>query len=263
MTDATETNSSTAAIEPKFGADQVEKKCPERLREIGKQIAARLEKIDKQIEQAENHSISVNQLLDEAKELCDEGGFNAFRETFFPNLGKSRVYELLAIGTNKKSFEDIKASTRARVAKHRANKAPTSNSVTVTEKSEQDPEAQGAPEEHGEVEAPSLASEQTPEPTKPGRAIAPGDEAVHWFNTFVLEFNHRIAKHPPERFAATDVPVGVLARLGKVLTDVANLKKSGAASAAPVVLHGTVSDEQAAGDIRADRPVQDAEELRP
>ena len=133
MTDPAKTNSIATVNEPKFTAEQIEKKCPEHLRKIGKQIAARLEKIDKQIVQAENHSISVNQLIAEAKTLCDEGGFNAFREKFFPNLGKSRVYELLAIGTGKKTVEEARASNRKRQAKHRANKAEASNSVTVTE----------------------------------------------------------------------------------------------------------------------------------
>ena len=131
--------------EPKFTADQVEKKCPDRLRQIGKLITARLEKIDKQIKQAEDHFISVNQLIAQAKELCDEGGFNAFREKFFPNLGTSRVYELLAIASNKKTVEETRASNRLRVAKHRANKAEAPVSVTVTEKSKPEPGARGGP----------------------------------------------------------------------------------------------------------------------
>ena len=79
-----------------------------------------------------------------------------------------------------------------------------------------------------------------------------------------MELNRSTAKRSPERFSATAVPVAVLARLGKLLTDVANLKKSDAVEATPVVVpHGTVSDEQRVGDIMAEHPVQDAEELRP
>jgi hypothetical protein len=241
--------------EPKFTAEQVEKKCPERLRDIGKLIAARLEKIDKQIEQAENHSISVNQLITQAKALCDEGGFNAFREKFFPNLGKSRVYELLAIGTSKKSVEEVKARTRARVAKYRANKAASSVSVTVTDNSEL--EMPGVPTK-------GCAPKQMSEPAKPRSAVAPGDEALRAFTVQVLELNRRTDKRPPKRFAATAVPVEVLARLGKLLTDVANLKKSDAVEAAPaVVLPGTASDEQPVADITTARPVQHAEAFRP
>ena len=64
------------------------------------------------------------------KETCDESGFAAFQEKFFPNLGRSRTYELLAIGTGKKSVEEVRASTRERVARYRASKAA---SVTVTD----------------------------------------------------------------------------------------------------------------------------------
>jgi hypothetical protein len=260
MTEATSTNTGTVIVETKLTAAQIEENCPVALQNLGKQIAVQYEKALKYEDKANQNYTTVTQLLATAHEACDEGGFNTFRKTFFPNLARSRVYELLAIGTNKKSDKEIKASTRARVAKHRANKAADLQVRYGNGHSE--PDALDAFEEHGVIEAPSIASRQMTKPSS-RRSVAPGDEAVHWFNTFVLEFNHKIAKHPPERFAATDVPVGVLARLGKVLTDVANLKKSGAAEAAPVVLHGTISDEQAAGDIRADRPVQDAEELRP
>jgi hypothetical protein len=47
---------------------------------------------------------------------CDEGGFNAFRDKFFPSLGQSRVYELLAIGTGKKTVEETRADKRPRRA---------------------------------------------------------------------------------------------------------------------------------------------------
>ncbi len=147
-------------------AEQIETNCPDHLQQLGNEIAARIRKANKQIEQARDHAISVNQLMAEAKELCDGGGFHAFQKKFFPDLSKSRVYELLAIGTDKKSVEEIRADTRVRVAKHRANRAAARNSVTVTENSGPELCTQ-APDENGEVEAPGIASEQTPEPEKP------------------------------------------------------------------------------------------------
>jgi hypothetical protein len=239
--------------EPKFTAEQVERKCPERLREIGKLIAARLEKIDKQIEQAENHSVSVNQLITQAKELCDEGGFEAFREKFFPNLGKSRVYELLAIGTGKKSIEEIKANTLARVKKHREKKADEAFSVTVTENSV--PDAQGTPVEHGEIEAPSIASEPTPEPAKPRK----GDQwALADFSRAVHELVDVIRNKNAEHFAKASVSVAEIAALGKFLTDVANLNMSGAD--VPVLPgNGAVSAEQSPEDMGANRPLGSAD----
>jgi hypothetical protein len=208
----------------KFTAADIEKDCPDRLQQMGKQIAARLEKIDKQIVQAENHSISVNQLITQAKELCDEGGFNAFREKFFPNLGKSRVYELLAIATNKKSVEEARASNRKRQAKHRANKAEAPNSVTVTENSE--PEALGAPTEAGTVETTSIASEQTPEPTKSRSSVNPGDEALMGFSSVVCRLIQITRNKKTGCFAKTSVTADDLERLGTFLIAIANFKKS-------------------------------------
>ena len=44
----------------------------------------------------------------------------------------------------------------------------------------------------------------------------------------VMELDRSTAKQPPQHFAATAVPVEVLARLGTLLTHIANLKKSNA-----------------------------------
>jgi hypothetical protein len=130
MTDmiTTTTNRKT---EQKLTAAQVEKKCPETLQTLGKRIAAHFDKARKCEAKAEQHYTAIAQLLVKAEEACDGDGFTAFREKFFPNLGKSRVYELLAIASDKKSVEETKASTRARVQRHRAIKAAAS--VTVTE----------------------------------------------------------------------------------------------------------------------------------
>lgn len=208
----------------KFTAADIEQDCPDRLQQMGKQIAARLEKIDKQIVQAENHSISVNQLITQAKELCDEGGFNAFREKFFPNLGKSRVYELLAIGTNKKSIEETKASNRKRQAKHRANKAEAPNSVTVTENSE--PEALGAPTEAGTVETTNIAPEQqTPGLSKARGSVSPGDEALMGFSSVVCRLLQIIKNKKPERYAKTSHDPDDLEMIGQFFIAVGIIRK--------------------------------------
>jgi hypothetical protein len=216
MTEASDTNSRTTVIETKFTAPQIEQNCPVMLRDLGQRIAVHSEKAQKCEDKAEQHYTTVAQLLAKAHEACDEGGFNAFRKMFFPNLGNSRVYELLAIGTNKKSVEETRAGTRARVAKHRANKAAAAVSVTVTEK----------PEQAGADQATNSTTDQTPEPSKPRSAVAPGDGALRAFTELVLELDRRTAKRSPERFSATAVPVEVLARLGSLLTGIANIKKS-------------------------------------
>jgi hypothetical protein len=100
-------------------ADQIEKDCPAQLSNLGKRIAAHLEKADKYDDKANNHRISAGQLLAEAKQACDDGGFTAFRERFCPNLGKSRAYELLAIASGKKSVEQVRGANAERKRRQR------------------------------------------------------------------------------------------------------------------------------------------------
>jgi hypothetical protein len=81
----------TAATKALITAEQIEADCPERLQQIGKEITARLAKADKKAKEANDHLIAVNQLLAEAKGLCDCDGFEKFRETFCPQLGRSQA----------------------------------------------------------------------------------------------------------------------------------------------------------------------------
>jgi hypothetical protein len=222
-----ESNEATTT-EHKLTAAQVERDCPAILQDLGKCIAVHLDKARKCEEKAEQHYTAIAQHLAKAKEACDDGGLNAFRERFFPDLGKSRVYELLAIANNKKSVEEIKASTRARVAKHRANKAGAPVSVTVTEKS--GPEAEGAPTEAAPVDAPSIVPEQRPEAAAPRRAVTSKDEASFGFAATVLDLVRRTHGQKVGRFAKTAVKADDLAKLGKFLTDLADLKKASAES---------------------------------
>ena len=155
--------------EPKFTAAQIEKDCPARLQQIGREIAERLKKAEKQAKLAADHVIAVDQLLAEAKELCDDGGFKKFRELFCPQLGKSQAYALLAIAAGKKTLAEHRTAERERKQKSRANqRAAAANSGTVPEKSKQ----QDAPAEAGVVEHPSTAVEQTPEPSKCPSTVA-------------------------------------------------------------------------------------------
>jgi hypothetical protein len=248
MTDTTETNPSTASTAPKFTAEQIEMDCPDILQRIGDEIAVRAKKADKQIEQAENHAISVDKLIAQAQELCDDGGFNAFQKMFFPDLGKSRVYELLAIGTNKKSVEEIKASTRARVAKHRANKAAASVSVTVTEKST----PQTATAEAGVVQATRTTPVHISTPTKP-MSLAK-KMALVAFSATVRDLVRVTSDKRAERFAEASVTADDLAKLGKFFIDLANIKRSAAVKPAPIMAlpdNGTVPAEQSAGNMKA------------
>jgi hypothetical protein len=129
-------------------AAQIEKGCPTAtdVLALGHQVRARLktvrgyeakarEKAGVELRKAEDNWITVTQLLAEAKAKCTVGGFRAFKEKFCPNLGRSRIYELLQIASGKKTTEQVKAESRGRKAKQRAkNKREGKSSVTVTDK---------------------------------------------------------------------------------------------------------------------------------
>jgi hypothetical protein len=84
---------------------------------------------------------------------------------------------LLAIGTNKKSVQEIRAGNRGRVAKHRAKKAEASpNSVTVTENPE--PVRPSVPTENGAVQATSkIDADNAEASTKKGKTECAKREA--------------------------------------------------------------------------------------
>jgi hypothetical protein len=169
--------------------------------------------------------IKLQELIAEAEQLCDSSGFDAFRKKFFPNLGKSRVYELLAIASGKKSIEETRAVNRKRVAKYRANKAPASLSVTVTEKLERD--ALGAANEVEVLdEGATLVPVQVPQLARPQSRIATGDSVLLDFSSRVLELIRRTSNKKVERFAKTSVTADELAQLGKFLIAIADLKRS-------------------------------------
>jgi hypothetical protein len=78
-------------------------------------------------------------LLAEAKAQCDAGGLKAFKRKYCPNLGRSRIYELLAIGSGKKTFEQLRTEKRASVAKSRKKVSTTSVVVDKTEPADSGP----------------------------------------------------------------------------------------------------------------------------
>jgi hypothetical protein len=106
---------------------------PARLEEIGRGITARIDKLEKLTAKGVDHVDSIEQLLAEAEKLCGTPEcFEQFKCQHCPKLGKSRAYELLAIKDGRKSLEDNRAATRARVAKHRAAKRTVTERESVT-----------------------------------------------------------------------------------------------------------------------------------
>ncbi len=205
----------------KVTAAQVGSNCPSTLQDLGKRIAAHLDKAHKCEEKAEQHYATVGQLLTQAQDVCDDGGFTAFRERFCPDLAKSRAYELLAIATNKKTLEEIRADTRQRVAKHRAKKkalryvteAANANStdlqqvnrIGVTSQSDAsaagiDNSAEIISSPRGEVPKGDLEAAEFVERLNPARGASPeldqgfAELEAEWINA--VQFRRAIANAP-------------------------------------------------------------------
>ncbi len=130
----------STASKPLATAVQIEKDCPIEVEALGFRIAAHLqkardyeakarEKAGVELRKADDNWTTVIQLLAEAKAKCSAGGFKAFQEKYCPNLSRSRIYELLEIGSGKKTLEESRAANRERVAKHRG-KVSVTNDVT-------------------------------------------------------------------------------------------------------------------------------------
>ena len=217
-----EIRSSNVAADTKFTAAQIEANCPDRLRKIGEEISERFKKAQNGYKKSDDHMDTIKALLDEAKRLCDEGGFKKFQEILCPQLGKSRAYELLAIARNTRSIEETRASTRKRVAKHRANKPAGPLSVTVTEKLAEDALG-GSPEDQGIDGGAPLVPEQL---AKTQNESATGDPTLKNFSGFVRELVRTTSNENVKRFAETSVAVDELEQLGKFLTAIANFKRS-------------------------------------
>ena len=115
-------NEAEATGSSRLPAEQIAGDCPTEIRDLGKRIAAHLEKAERCEAKANDHRIAAGKLLAQAREACDEGGFNAFRERFCPNLGRSRAYDLLAIASGKKTIEDRRAVNAERNRQYRAKK---------------------------------------------------------------------------------------------------------------------------------------------
>jgi hypothetical protein len=120
-----------STAENKITAARIETDCPTELANQGALIAKCLREADDCDACAEECRIAAGKLIAEAYEACDSDGFDAFRKRFFPQVGRSRAYELMAVATGKKSANEIQKSNRERVARYRAKKA--AESVTVTD----------------------------------------------------------------------------------------------------------------------------------
>jgi len=118
----------------KFTATDVQQACPEVLEDLSKRINGHLDtaaKYDTSVkhsrEKAKQNRISAGIYLAQAYAACDEDGFAAFHKKLLPNLGRTRIFELIAIGAGRKSVEGIQKANRDRKAKQRAKERVRDN----------------------------------------------------------------------------------------------------------------------------------------
>ncbi|RXH34359.1 hypothetical protein XH99_01015 [Bradyrhizobium nanningense] len=117
----------------KITAEQVETDCPAELTQLGDLIAHCFHEAAECEARAEEYRLEAGSLIVEAKELCDAGGFAAFRKKYFPTVSQSRAYELMAIATGKRTISQVREQTRQRVASTRARQKAKKHSATVAE----------------------------------------------------------------------------------------------------------------------------------
>jgi hypothetical protein len=87
------------------------------------------EKAGVELRKANDNWTTVTQLLAEAKAKCSTDGFKAFKKKYCPDLSRSRIYELLQIGSGKKTIEESRAAKRKSVAKSRGKKESATDDV--------------------------------------------------------------------------------------------------------------------------------------
>jgi hypothetical protein len=213
--------------EPLFTAKHFKEDCPaslEKLVQAAKDCLAKAKECEeasaKHSNKALDHREQAGKYLVEARKVCTEGGFKALLEKF--QLKKTRINELMQVAVGKKTLDEIRAATKARVEKHRASKkikAAATPSVTP-------PAVTDEP-----VPPTTDNAEPMPEATPaqaPVRSLKVIDTALVEFNSLVSRLL-QIAKQEPQRFAKTDHPAESLAKLGAFFTELAKLKQSAAA----------------------------------
>lgn len=86
--------------------------------------AKAIEKAGPEIHKANDHWITIGQRLDAAKKKCKQAGenFEEFKEKYCPDLGRSKIYKLLAIADGRTTPEEERAKEAERKAKARSAK---------------------------------------------------------------------------------------------------------------------------------------------
>jgi hypothetical protein len=227
---------------PLLTAEQIENDCPVEIQTLGDRVATHLdkarayearahEKAGVELRKADDHWNTVTHLIATAKMRCDGSGFDVFKAKYCPNLSRSRIYELLAIGSGKKTLEEVHAEKRESAARSRAKVSTTASPVVDSE-----PEAAGQVPDGGisaELSKPRIARPQSPTGNS-GKRVAHVDIIELW-----------LAASPTDRTKAIDA-IGLeplLAAIPPVWLPLLAERFTASPAAAPVVVDSALIPE--------------------
>ena len=133
--DAAKVKAKEAAAKAAVELESIGKEIAERVKIMRKYDAAANEKAGVEMKKSDDERDTITKvLLVKAKAKCKEAGksFKAFQKEYCPDLSRSRLYAVLAIADGRKTVEQDRADTAARVRKHREEKRPLQTDVTDT-----------------------------------------------------------------------------------------------------------------------------------
>jgi hypothetical protein len=130
------------------------------LKKVREYEAAANEKAGHELKKTDEFWVSLTQTLAEVKAKCSGMGFRTFKEMYCPDLSKSRIYQLLEIGTGKKTLAESRAEKRESVATSRAKAKVSTTEVHVVDT----PVSESAEESAEQRKAKNAALDVSPPP---------------------------------------------------------------------------------------------------
>jgi hypothetical protein len=137
----------------------------------------------------------------------------------------AKVLKAKPEASNAAVAKQVKADdkTVAKVRRKLESRSEIPNAKTRTDsKGRKQPSAK--PKKSAKPVSPAKMELETPAPRSSGKAVAPQDNALSDFNSRLMELLRLIGRHPPTRFARTAVKADDLAKVGKFLSDLAQIK---------------------------------------
>lgn len=92
--------------------------------------AAAEEKAGHELKKAEENRATIEKRLADVHAKCTRGGFTAFKAKYAPDFGRTKLYQALAIGSGKKTRDQVRAEDAARQRNKRAADKEAEASVT-------------------------------------------------------------------------------------------------------------------------------------